>query len=217
MFRKESYFLLKAGSLGRIVAGLAVAVAILTLGAIAQAAITITNESGSVVYTDFGNGQNSVYLVFQITSSTNVTDAWVKLDTGAGNIQNVGTGVHQLRFKPGAGTADPIAETGLVAGTPKGVFFMVTASARASTPQTLTVNVYNGDPGGSGTLIGSDTFDFTVEDTIQANANKVNTVVTIPDNPSVGQLGKITVTGCTGTVGAQNALYFSPVSARLAS
>jgi len=211
MFSKKSLFLFKFEGLGRIMAGLVMALAILTIGATAQAAeITITNQSGSVVYTDLGNGQNSVYLVFQISSNSPVADAWIELVTGAGSIQNVGTGVHQLKFKPGAGTADPIAQTGLVTGEAKGVLFLVKASAATGTPQTLTVNVRNSN---GGSILGTDTFDFTVEDTIKANANKVNTVVTIPDNPTIGQLGKITVTGCTGTVGAQNVLYFSPVSA----
>jgi hypothetical protein len=200
------------------VTGIMVLLAIVALATTAQAAITISNQSGSVVYTDFGNGQNAVYLVFQISSSDPAgdgvdTEAWVKLVTGAGSIQNVGSGIHQLKFKPGPGTAEPTGEFGLVAGLPKGAFFLVSASTLTNTPQNLTIEVYNGDPNGAGTLIDSAVFGFTVEDTIQANANKVNTVVTIPDNPEIGNLGKITVTGCTGVVGAQNVLYFSPVTA----
>lgn len=188
----------------------------------ANAAITIDNKSGSVIFMDEDvTGYNSVYLVFQITSDSNVADAWVELVTGAGNIQNVGTGVHQMKFKPGAGTADPVLEAGLVIGEPKGVFFMVDVTAGVTgTSQNLTVNVYDGDPGGGGspiTITGPNTFEFTeVYDTIKANANKVTTVVTIPDNPEVGELGTITVTGCTGTVKETSThgwvLYFSPVS-----
>jgi len=37
--------------------------------------------------------------------------------------------------------------------------------------------------------------------------------VTIPETPSIGELGKITVTGHTGTVGLKNVLFFSPVTA----
>lgn len=217
MLRKGSFCLCKSKLLGSIITSLVLVFTVILLGTSAQAAITITNQSGSVVYIDSGNGQDAVYLVFQIASSTPAadgvnTDAWAKLVTGAGNIQNPGTGVHRLRFKPGVGTAEPIPETGLVAGQAKGAFFLVTASGATGTPQTLTVEVYDGDPNGSGDLKGSATFDFTVEETIKANANKVNTVVTIPDNPEVGQMGKITVTGCTGTVGALNVLYFSPVT-----
>jgi hypothetical protein len=195
------------------VTGIMMLLAIVALATTAQAAITISNQSGSVVYTDTGNGQNAVYLVFQIESDVALADAWVKLVPSGGIIENVGSGVHRLKFKPGAGTAEPTYETGLVANEPKGAFFLVKADTTTNTPQNLTVGVYNGDPDGAGVLQESATFGFTVEDTIQANANKVNTVVTIPDNPEIGQLGKITVTGCTGVVGAQNVLYFSPVTA----
>lgn len=215
MFKKESFFLLKSKCLGRILTGLVLALAIVTTGSSAQAAITITNQSGSVVYTDFGNGYNAIYLIFQVTSDAVVADAWVELDTGGGNILNVGTGVHQFRYKPdvGVGDVDPTYEEGLYAGEPKGAFFLVKASSLAGSAQTLTVNVYDGDPGGGGSLIGTDTFGFTVEDTIQANANKVITVVTIPENPAAGELGNIVVSGCTGNIGATRLLYFSPVSA----
>jgi hypothetical protein len=214
MLNKKLFSLCKNKLLGSIITSLAFVFTVILLATSAQAAITITNQSGSVVYTDFGNGQNSVYLVFQITSTSAEADAWVELDDSASTIiQNVGTGVHQLQFKPGAGTAAPIPENGLVVGQAKGVFFLVSASGATGTPQNLTINVYDGDPDGSGSIIGTKDFGFTVEDTIQANANKVNTVVTIPDNPIPGELGKITVTGCTGPVGAQNVLYFSPVTA----
>jgi hypothetical protein len=93
------------------------------------------------------------------------------------------------------------------------VFFLVKASATTLVDQHLVVRVFDGDPSGSGNEQTNAGFDFKVVDTIQAHANKVNTVITIPNNPSIGQLGNITVTGCTGTVGAAKILYFSPVSA----
>ncbi|HVT43744.1 MAG TPA: Ig domain-containing protein [Thermoanaerobaculia bacterium] len=190
-----------------------VLIGVVGLGSSAQAAITISSHSGSVMYTDLGNGLNATYLIFQITSDAPVADAWVELDTGGGNIENVGSGVHRLKFKPGPDGGNPIAETGLVAGEPKGAFFLVRASAVSAIPQNLTVTVYDADPSGAANVIGGPTiFAFTVEDTIQANANKVTTVVTIPENPQIGQLGKITVTGCTGVVGEAKVLYFTPVS-----
>jgi predicted permease len=51
-----------------------------------------------------------------------------------------------------------------------------------------------------------------VEDTIAANANKVNTTVTTPNPPSVGGLVTITVTGGTGTIGSAMVLAFTPAS-----
>jgi hypothetical protein len=196
---------------------LTIAFAAVALATTASAAnFTINDESGSVVYTDFGNGYNAVYLVFQISADANVPDVWAELDTSASSIiSNVGSGVHQLKYKPGTGAhgSAPTPQTGLVTGQPKGVFFLVSANALTAVNQTLTVNLYDADPSGAANLLASQNFSFTVADTIQANANKVNTVVTIPDNPTPGQLGKITVTGCTGTVGAGMVLYFTPVSA----
>jgi hypothetical protein len=168
------------------------------------------------MYTDLGNGMNATYLVFQVTSDTTVPDAWLKLDTsGSSIISNVGTGVHRLRYNmsTGAHGTDPTLGNGLVAGVPKAVFFLVKATTTTLVNQNLVVRVYDGDPSGSGNEQASQSFDFKVADSIQANANKVNTVITIPNNPQINELGRITVTGCTGTVGAARILYFSPVSA----
>jgi hypothetical protein len=198
--------------LGRV---LLTVVGMFVLATTASASITIANKSGSVFYTDLGNGNNAVYLVFQLTGNgTSAADVWATLDTSASSIiSNVGSGKHQLKYKisTGAHGTDPVAELGLANGQTKGVFFLVKASATTAVNQALTLKLSATNGGGSD--LGSATFNFTVEDTIKANANKVNTVVTIPNNPSPGQLGRITVTGCTGTVGAQNVLYFSPVSA----
>jgi len=177
---------------------------------------TVTSKSGLNMYTDLGNGLDATYLVFSVSADANVSDVWLKLDTsGSSIISNVGLGVHQLKFKPASGAhgADPTPETGLLTGIPKQVFFLVKATATTNTNQPLVVRVFDGDPSGSGSEQATATFNFKVLDTIQANANKVNTVITIPNNPTIGQLGKITVTGCTGTVGAGKVLYFSPVSA----
>jgi len=184
--------------------------------AAATVSYTVTDESGIFMYTDLANGLNATYLVFQVTSDATVPDVWLKLDTSASSIiSNVGTGVHQLRFNMSAGAhgTGPTTGTGLTAGVPKAVFFLVKASTTTAVDQHLVVHVYDGDPSGSGSEQTSAGFDFKVADTIQASANKVNTVITIPNNPSIGQLGTITVTGCTGEVGSANILYFSPVSA----
>ena len=190
---------------------------------------SIASESGSVMYTDLGNGLNASYLVFQITKNGPGTDAtvWAQLDTSASSIiSNVGTGQHLVSaWNPSTGahgTAPTADGDGFDQGETKGAFFLVKASATTNTSQTLTVNLFSScsntsTPGcASGTLsgsLGTASFSFTVADTIKASANKVNTVITIPSNPKIGQFGTITVTGCTGTVGAGKVLYFTPVSA----
>lgn len=208
------------------VVGLFLAIGIMGLARGAVAAYTIQSRSGSVMYTDISNGLDATYLVFQVTKTDAGTDSevWAQLVTGGGNISNVGTGVHQIKFKmsTGAHGTVPVAETTFTQNETKGVFFLVKAGTTSTTPQSLTVNLFStcsdtSAPGcANGTLsgaLGTQSFAFTVEDTIQASANKVNTVITIPSNPQIGQLGNITVTGCTGTVGAGKVLYFSPVSA----
>ena len=195
----------------------------------ANPAYSMTNESGSVMYTDLGNGLDATYLVFQFTKNSPGSDAtvWAQLDTSASSIiSNVGTGQHLISaWNPSTGahgTAPTADGDGFDQGETKGVFFLVKASATTNTGQSLTVNLFStcsdtSAPGcANGTLsgsLGSFAVQFTVQDTIKANANKVNTVITIPNNPQIGQFGKITVTGCTGTVGAAKVLYFSPVSA----
>ncbi|HET9793231.1 MAG TPA: putative Ig domain-containing protein [Thermoanaerobaculia bacterium] len=213
----------------KIILASSLAIAVIGLAsrgsALPPPSLSVASESGSVMYTDIGNTLDATYLVFQITNSGGpASDVWAQLDTSASSIiSNVGTGVHELKFKPATGAhgTAPTPETGLAGGETKGVFFLVKATQTTSTPQTLTVKLFStcsdtSTPGcGSGTLsgsLGSQSFAFTVADTIQANANKVNTVITIPSNPQIGQLGTITVDGCTGTVGAAKVLYFSPVS-----
>ena len=214
----------------KLVSGCLAATAIAVFASRASAlpppALSVASESGSTMYTDLGNGLNATYLVFQISNSGGPAgDVWAQLDTSASSIiSNVGTGVHQLKFKAATGAhgTAPTPELGLAGGETKGVFFLVKANATTNTNQKLTVKLFStcsdtSTPGcGSGTLsgsLGTQDFNFTVVDTIKASSNKVNTVITIPNNPQIGQLGTITVTGCTGTVGAGKVLYFTPVSA----
>jgi len=194
-----------------------------TLGVAARASaqFSIVSTSGSVMYTDFSNGLDSNYLSFKVTNNSggDVNPVWAEL-VASGNITNAGGGRHQIRFKPGPDGADPIAETNFPNGATKGVFFMVTAGATSTTPQSLTVNLWgacsNADPvcaGGTLSIpLGSQSFSFVVTDTLQANSNKVNTVVTVPAIPLPGDLGTVAVSGCTGTVGSANVVYFSPVT-----
>ena len=201
----------------RLLGALIVSVGLLAVAPPVHATVTytVTSKSGLNMYTDLGNGLDATYLVFSVSADANVSDVWLKLDaSGSSIISNVGSGVHRLKFKPASGAhgTDPDPETGLLTGTAKQVFFLVKATATTNTNQPLVVRIFDGDPSGSGNEQATATFNFKVLDTIQANANKVNTVITIPNNPTIGQLGKITVTGCTGTVGAGKVLYFSPVS-----
>jgi hypothetical protein len=180
------------------------------------ATVTFTSQSGTVLYTDLPT-RNADYIAVQVQTDVPIADAWVQLTDGGGNITNVGTGLHQVKYQPGPNVpgsyAGPVVSSGLAAGVPKTLFFLVKAAALNAVPQNLTFTLYNGDPGGTGVQQGSaGTLPFTVESTILAHANKPNVVVTVPANPQPGQLGQITFTGCTGTVGANKRLYFTPAS-----
>lgn len=179
------------------------------------ATVTVTSQSGSVIYTDLPTN-DAVYIAVSVQTDIPVADAWVKMTTAGSNIQNVGSGVHQLKFVPDSSSqptyAGPDPSSGLAANSAKTFFFLVSATALSGTPQNLTFSLYDGNPGSGGSLLGSGDLPFTVDSTIKAHANKPNVVVTVPNNPQIGQLGQITFTGCTGTVGSNKRLYFTPIS-----
>jgi hypothetical protein len=220
----------KEDTMKRRLATLLIAAGIASYAARAWANPTysIASNSGSVMYTDLPD-LNATYLVFQVTKNSVGTDTtvWAQLDTSASSIiSNVGTGQHQISaWKPSTGahgSSDPAPDTGFDQGETKGAFFLVKASATTNTNQALTVNLFSTCTGATGPgcaggslsgLLSSATFQFTVEDTLKASANQVNTVITIPNNPTIGLLGKITVTGCTNNPGSLRVLNFSPVSA----
>ena len=59
-------------------------------------------------------------------------------------------------------------------------------------------------------LLSSQSFSLTVQETIAAQANKVTTVVTSSDSPTLGALITVTVTGNTGQIGSGKLFYASP-------
>ena len=50
----------------------------------------------------------------------------------------------------------------------------------------------------------------TVEETIAASANQVDSVVISPNPPTLGGLVTVTVSGASGTIGADQTLVFTP-------
>jgi uncharacterized repeat protein (TIGR01451 family) len=170
----------------------------------AQAQFTITSKSSPIFYIDSGVSPQlkGMYVAYEIcnTSGTNYPDIWV-------NISNFTGGVVSL-----APLEDGVVHLGaLGAGQCKPAFFYLQASGPTTTPQSHTVSIFAAPP--PGTALASATFSFTkVEETIQASANKVNTVVSTPNPPVLGGLITITVTGETGTIGAAKILSYTPAS-----
>jgi uncharacterized repeat protein (TIGR01451 family) len=175
--------------------------AILCLGNVTAQGWTITRTSSPVFYTDFGANIRGMYVSYQIlnNSATSYPDVWVAVDTFTGA---------SVSLAPGE---DGVVQLGpMAANEVKTAYFYLQASANTATPQSHTVRVYPTRPP-TGQLASSN-FSMTVEDTIQANANKITTTVAGPNPPGLGGIVTVTVTGHTGTIGSQNLLSFTPAS-----
>jgi uncharacterized repeat protein (TIGR01451 family) len=101
------------------------------------------------------------------------------------------------------------------AGESKMAFFYLQASGSGDNTGTHshTVRVYGGNPSAGAAQIGSASFSLTpVLETIKANANKVTTVISGPNPATLGGTLTMTVTGETGTLGADKVLAFTPAT-----
>lgn len=173
-------------------------------GASAYAQFTITRTSSPVFYIDSGVSPQlkGMYVSYKVcnTSGTTYPDIWVTASNFTGGI--VSLAPHE----------DGVVHIGPInAGQCKAAFFYLQASGPTTTPQSHTIRVFAGPP--SGTPLASQTFTFTsVEETIQASANKVNSVVISTDDPILGTLIIITVTGESGTIGADRVMSYTPAA-----
>jgi hypothetical protein len=106
----------------------------------------------------------------------------------------------------------------MAAGVTRAVFFYLQTDCSSfnagqcdvSTAQSFTVGLYSGRP--SSSLVVSQAFSVTVQETIAAQSNTASTVVTSSNDPELGMLLTITVTGATGTIGSAKAFYDTPQS-----
>lgn len=173
-------------------------------GVPAYAQFTITRTSSPIFYIDSGVSPplRAMYVSYKIcnTSGTNYPDIWVNISGFTGGI------VSLAPYEDGVVHLGPIN-----AGQCKAAFFYLQASGPTTTPQSHTVRVFAGPP--SGTPLASATFSFTrVEETIKASANKVHTVVISTNDPVLGTLIVITVTGESGVIGAARVMSYTPAS-----
>ena len=100
------------------------------------------------------------------------------------------------------------------AGETRTAFFYIQATG-VTPPNTTAqhaVTVFNGNPSAGGTAITAANFTMTTMETIQALANKVNTVLSGPNPSTLGGTLTMTVTGKTGTIGAAGILSFTPAT-----
>lgn len=167
----------------------------------AQAAITISNTgTAPTFYTDAGNSGLALtcnYLAFSITSTTAVTDLWVRIGSFTGSPVYLSLG----------GGEDGLFHIGsLSANSPKYAFFYVCSSLTSggtAASQGYTITTFDRDPNLSGAVnLGSQTFSTGIDDgVITAAANKVTVVVTGPNPATLGGIMTISVEGDTGTIG----------------
>ncbi|MBN8595533.1 MAG: PD40 domain-containing protein [Anaerolineae bacterium] len=167
----------------------------------------IDNVSGSTFFFDDDDGLRAAYIGYTIRNdgATTAPDVWVSL-----------TNFSTTQFALGSGE-DGIAHIGPMApGAVRQVYFYLavpTATVdNGSLNATYEVNVYSGDP-----TVGTETCDYidtviAIDDTIAANANKVNTTVAGPNPATIGGLMTMTVVGETGTIGSQNIFSMTPAA-----
>jgi uncharacterized repeat protein (TIGR01451 family) len=133
------------------------------------------------------------YAGYRITNGgPAIADAWIDLTGFGGGVVSLGAN-EDGRFHVGP----------LASGATTFAYFYLVASGTTSTPQTHNLALYSGHPGLDGTEVCTSGFSLqSVQDTIKASANKVNTVVAGPNPAELGGIMTMTVTGNTGTVGA---------------
>jgi uncharacterized repeat protein (TIGR01451 family) len=166
-------------------------------------ALTITRTSSPVFYMDTSitPALQGMYVAYQVSNNDGVTypDIWVRIDSFAGGTITLGP------------NEDGLVHLGpLAPGQTRTAYFYLQASSATVALQTHTVRVYP-NRAGVGQLAAAN-FSMTSEETIQANANKVTTVVSGPNPAELGGIVTMTVSGETGTIGAARILAFSPAA-----
>jgi len=166
-------------------------------------ALVITRTSSPIFYLDTSivPRLQGMYVSYQVSNNdgTSYPDLWVRIDTFSGGVISLGP------------NDDGLVHLGpLAPGQTKTAFFFLQASGETLVPQTHAVRVYPTRP--PATQLTSASFGMTSMETIQANANKVVTVVTGPSPPQLGGIVTMTVTGDGGTLGTDRIMSFNPAA-----
>jgi large repetitive protein len=136
----------------------------------------------------------SNYAGYQVRSATPVEDLWVELHDFTGGSIVLASGE-----QPTQSVGD------LAANVTAPAFFLLTSSVSATTrtPQTHSISIYSGEPGGGGERLCTRTYTYeaTVA-TIRAASNRVNSVTANATSVGLGETVEVTVEGVTGTLGA---------------
>ncbi len=171
---------------------------------------TITRISApGKFYIDSGTTPASLgmYVGYKITNNSGsaYSDLWVKLENFTGGIIGLGTnedGIVHVGYLASGGTTTVyvyLKATGAPTGNTN------------STAQQHTVSLYPSRPNLATSICGDD-FSLVTEQTIQAQSNKVDNVVSGPIPSALGGIVTLTVTGETGILGATGFFSLSPAS-----
>lgn len=173
-------------------------------GPCASSNITITRVSDPVLRIDTGISPQltNTYVAYTILNNTGSTinDLWVTIENFTGGFVTLATDENDS-FHIG-----PIADTAQIFAT-----FYVTTTGETATTQNHNIVVYEGSPLITASTC-SDTFGYTVAETIQASANQITTVTTLPNPPQLGGEFTITVSGETGVIGGAGVFSASPAT-----
>ena len=163
-------------------------------GASAQNGVTVSPSHGSVFYIDTGVTPrvDAAYVGYRVDATSNKSNLWVELSSFTGTQITLANQDDRLQQIPS-----------LTSGTPQTAFFLLKATGTTTAnDHKQTVTVYQGNPNRGGTSLYTCDFTFTaVQETIKASANKVQTITVPSNNPSLGSLVQVVVTGTTGQPG----------------
>jgi len=195
-----------AACAGAILVAATAAIAALTIAPGAQAAtcgaaaVTVTSMHSPdgtqrPFYADFGHAStnHSGYVGYELNGASLGSDVWIKLSGFTGG--KLGLASNQSAAIPARATSQ--------GGKPL-VYAYLTSSAATASAQTFTVEVWNGKPDQTGSTqvcATSDGFS-SVEDIINAAANKITSISVSNSAPALGGSFDVSASGTTGTMGA---------------
>jgi uncharacterized repeat protein (TIGR01451 family) len=175
-------------------------------GATARA-VTIARTSSSVFYydPDASPELRGMYVAYRITNDGSYQpDVYATIGNFSGAVVSL------------APNEDGVVHLGAMnPGESKVSFFYIQAAGQGdnTSAHTHTLRVYDGNPSAGAQQLGSASFSMTpVKDTIEANANKVTTVISGPNPATLGGTLTMTVTGDTGNISSDKVLSFTPAA-----
>lgn len=171
--------------------------AAVTTPSCASAGITVTSLGGTNFYIDGSNAVQfrSGYTGYRLTnaSGTALGDVWAQLSDFTGGAL-------------GLAATQPAAQRvgDLTAGGTAARFWYLTASGQSSVTQSHVVTIYTHNPALPNAAVLCSTSDSfaSVQGTISANANTVDSVSVSAAKPTLGSRFTVTVLGHTGTIGS---------------